>query len=115
MSRGVVRLKRVYDPVCPDDGARILVDRLWPRGISRERAAIDLWLKDIAPSPELRAWWHGESGTFDEFAARYRVELDDNPAVDELRTALSAHSVVTLVYAARDTQMNHAVVLRDYL
>ncbi|MDI6941896.1 DUF488 family protein [Microbacterium barkeri] len=111
----VTRLKRVYDAAEADDGWRVLVDRLWPRGVSRERAALDAWAKDVAPSPELRTAWHRDPARFEEFAQRYRDELDANPALDELRAALAEHAVVTLVYGARDPEHNHAVVLRDHL
>ncbi|GAA4191370.1 DUF488 domain-containing protein [Microbacterium oryzae] len=115
MTGHVTKLKRAYDDPAGDDGWRVLVDRLWPRGVSRERAAIDDWAKEVAPSPELRTDWHHDPDRFDEFARRYRAELDDNPAVDALRAGLADHPVVTLVYGARDEQHNHAVVLRDYL
>jgi uncharacterized protein YeaO (DUF488 family) len=107
------RLKRVYDEPTPDDGYRVLVDRLWPRGITKERAAADVWLQDAAPSPSLRTEWHHNPDRFAEFADRYRTELDDNRAVDELLEL--DHPVVTLLFAARDGQVNHAAVLRDYL
>ncbi|WP_069387569.1 DUF488 domain-containing protein [Cellulosimicrobium cellulans] len=110
-----IRTKRVYDEPADDDGFRVLVDRLWPRGVSKERARADLWLKDVAPSDELRRWFHHESPRFAEFARRYRAELDDNPAVGELREVAGKHDVVTLLYGARDETENQAVVLRDYL
>ena len=110
-----VQLKRVFDEADPSDGFRVLVDRLWPRGISKERAAIELWLKDVAPSPDLRKEWHHNPGRFDEFAARYRGELDDNPAVGQLGQIIADHATVTLVYGAKDPVVNHAAVLRDYL
>ena len=110
-----IKLKRAYDPPSSSDGYRVLVDRLWPRGISRDRAELDGWLKDVAPTPALRAWWQHDPARLDEFARRYRAELDGNPAVDELRALIRAHPTVTLVYAARDPRVNHADVLRDYL
>ncbi len=112
---GEVRIRRAYDAVGTNDGFRVLVDRLWPRGISKERAALDAWMKDIAPTPELRRWWDHDPDRLDEFASRYNAELDENPAVDELRATIDAHPVVTLVYGARDPRVNHAAVLRDYL
>lgn len=112
---GEVLIKRAYDPPSPDDGYRVLVDRLWPRGVSRDRAELDAWLKDVAPSPQLRTWWGHDSAELDEFARRYRAELNGNPAVDQLRESLLQHPRVTLVYAARDPHVNHAAVLRDYL
>lgn len=115
MSSYVPRIARIYDQPTSHDGYRILVDRLWPRGISRDRADIDLWLKNIAPSPALRTWWGHDPTRLAEFTARYREELDGNPAVDELRNLLREHAAVTLLYAAHDVTINHAVVLRDYL
>nr|WP_240544176.1 DUF488 domain-containing protein [Bifidobacterium sp. SO4] len=109
-------VKRIYDEPEPDDGCRILVDRLWPRGMSRERAALDLWMKEIAPSPTLRKWFGHDPDRFAEFAERYRAELDANAeAVGALRDIITAHGNVTLLYAAKDPLINHAVVLRDYL
>lgn len=110
-----VSVKRVYVDAEPDGGYRVLVDRLWPRGASKILAALDLWLKDIAPSPELRTWWNHDPARLDEFAHRYRSELDSNDAVATLREVIAAHAVVTLVYGARDPQVNHAAVLLDYL
>ena len=87
------------------------MDRLWPRGVSREAAHLDLWLKDVAPSPELRVWFDHRADRFAAFRERYLAELDGNPAVQELR----GHSDLTLLYAARDPDVNHAVVLREFL
>jgi uncharacterized protein YeaO (DUF488 family) len=108
------RVRRIYDDPSPDDGFRVLVDRLWPRGVSKERAALGLWLKEVAPSTGLRQWFHHEEPRFDEFRARYEAELDDNPAVDELRALGREHPVVTLLVGARD-EHNHGVVLEEYL
>ncbi|MBD7982354.1 DUF488 domain-containing protein [Oerskovia merdavium] len=110
-----LRIQRVYDDPTPDDGYRVLVDRLWPRGVSKERAHVDRWLKEVAPSNELRTWFHHDRSLFDEFVVRYRAELDANPAVEELRAIVAEHPVVTLLYGAKDEQDNQAVVLRDYL
>lgn len=115
MTDPTLRIKRVYDPATDDDGFRVLVDRLWPRGVKREDAALDDWAKDVAPTPDLRTWWNHDPDRQDEFAERYRQELDDNEAVGELRDRISGHSVVTLLYGARDPQVNHAAILRDYL
>ncbi|MFT4210755.1 MAG: DUF488 family protein [Microbacterium sp.] len=115
MTDGELRIKRVYDAPEPEDGYRVLVDRLWPRGLTRQRADLDLWLKDVAPSPELRTWWGHDPARFAEFAARYTGELATNPALDELRDAVRAHTTTTLLYAARDPRVNHAIVLRDAL
>ena len=111
-----ISIKRIYDEPSPQDGYRILVDRLWPRGVSKERAALDLWMKAIAPSPELRRWFGHDPERFDEFAEQYRRELDVNTeAVDELERVCSEHDAVTLLYAAKDPIINHAAVLQDYL
>ncbi|KDA06769.1 hypothetical protein DC31_07070 [Microbacterium sp. CH12i] len=113
-----LRRKRAYDNAEPSDGFRVLVDRLWPRGVSKERAAIDLWAKDTAPSPELRKDWHAASDDdWGTYADRYRAELENEtaPALDELAAQLKPHEVVTLVYAAHDPEHNHAVVLEKAL
>ena len=113
-----LRLKRAYDPATPDDGFRVLVDRLWPRGISKQRAAIDLWSKETAPSPGLRTdWHHAPAADWEEYADRYRAELAQEaaPALAALAATLRAHPVVTLVYAAHDPVHNHAVVLAQAL
>jgi len=110
-----VQLKRVYDAVAPDDGYRVLVDRLWPRGVSKEKAHLDLWLKDAAPSPELRTEWHHHPEHWDEFSAAYRAELATNPAVETLGDLAAEHPRVTLLYAAHDPERNHVVILRDVL
>lgn len=111
---GAFRVRRVYDDPSPDDGFRVLVDRLWPRGVSKERAELDLWLKEVAPSTELRQWFHHEDPPFAEFRARYEEELAANPAVEELREVGRAHPVVTLLVGARGEQ-NHGVVLEGFL
>jgi len=108
-------MKRVYEPAEASDGYRVLVDRLWPRGVKKERAELDEWAKDAAPSPELRAEWHHHRERFDEFAVRYREELDDNPAATALLETGREHDRVTLVFAARDEQVNHVSVLLGWL
>jgi uncharacterized protein YeaO (DUF488 family) len=110
-----VRVKRVYSSPAPDDGFRVLVDRIWPRGISKADAALDLWLKDVAPSTELRQWFGHDPERMTEFTARYTAELDTNPAATELRALVASHERITLVYSARDERHNHAAVLADYL
>ncbi|MBW3087437.1 DUF488 domain-containing protein [Bifidobacterium sp. 82T24] len=111
-----IKVKRIYDEPEPDDGYRILVDRLWPRGMSRQRAALDLWMKDIAPSSELRTWFGHDPARFSEFSQRYREELDANAeAVASLLDIILTHETVTLLYAAKNPLINHAVVLRDYM
>jgi uncharacterized protein YeaO (DUF488 family) len=110
-----VVIKRVYDPASPADGFRVLVDRLWPRGVSRERAALDLWLKDIAPSTDLRVWFGHQEERFPEFVRRYAAELDANPAVGQLRESIAAHPTTTLLFGAKSPTLNEAAVLADYL
>jgi uncharacterized protein YeaO (DUF488 family) len=110
-----IRLKRVYEESSKDDGTRILVERLWPRGVSKEKAAIDLWLKDVAPSPELRKWYGHEPDKWAEFRRRYRAELDDKrELLDDLNRRLE-EGPVTFVFAAKDEEHNSALVLKDYL
>lgn len=110
-----VRIKRIYGDPEDADGYRILVDRIWPRGVSKERAKLDLWLREVAPTTELRKWFHHEEPKWPEFRERYRSELDGNSAVGELRALISEHDPVTLLYSAHDENENQAVVLRDYL
>jgi uncharacterized protein YeaO (DUF488 family) len=108
----VIKLKRVYDEPSGDDGLRILVERLWPRGLTKERAAVELWLKDIAPSAELRKWFAHDPAKWAEFQRRYRAELRRNKdAVKQLKEKSKA-GTVTFLYAARDEERNSAVVLR---
>lgn len=109
--RSVV-LKRVYERPAASDGSRILVDRLWPRGLSKAKAALDSWNKDVAPSPALRKWFDHRPERFAEFAKRYRAELKDNAAIADLRAITGK---VTLLYGARDPKINHAVVLAAVL
>jgi uncharacterized protein YeaO (DUF488 family) len=111
-----IRIGRVYDEPAADDGFRVLVDRLWPRGLTKERAAVDLWAKDVAPSTELRRAFHHDGMAWDDFAAAYRAELAANAdAVAALRSTLAAHAVATLLYGAHDAEHNHAVILRAAL
>ncbi|HEU4617813.1 MAG TPA: DUF488 domain-containing protein [Gammaproteobacteria bacterium] len=110
-----IRTKRVYDPPDAADGARVLVDRVWPRGVRKESAKLALWLKEIAPSTELRRWFGHDPERWEEFRRRYRAELERNgEAVARLRE-LAKRGRVTLVYSARDTEHNQAVALADFL
>ena len=110
-----LRLKRAYEPAGPDDGARILVDRLWPRGVSKAKAALDDWIKDVAPSTELRKWFGHDPARWTEFQRRYRAELrGQSKTLDRIRNLAREH-VVTLVYSAHDEEHNDAVVLRSVL
>ena len=109
-----IPIKRAYQPPAAADGKRILIDRLWPRGLSKDKAAIDLWLKEVAPSTALRQWFGHDPAKWKEFQTRYRKELAGNPAFAELRKAV-AGGRVTLVYSARDEAHNGAVVLQGLL
>ncbi|KQX54606.1 MULTISPECIES: DUF488 domain-containing protein [unclassified Ensifer] len=110
-----LKTKRVYEPRADGDGMRVLVDRLWPRGLTKAEAAVDLWLKDIAPTTELRRWFHADEGTWEEFRERYLAELDGNPeAVDLLRQRI-AKGPVTLLYSVKDEARNHAEILKGYI
>lgn len=110
-----ILIKRAYEPVEAADGLRILVDRLWPRGVSKDSAHIDLWLKDIAPSTELRKWFAHDPLKWLEFKDRYLLELHLNHQAVEQLTALVQRGKVTLVYGAKDKEYNHAVALKQYL
>ena len=110
-----VRMKRAYERPARDDGTRILVDRLWPRGLSKEAAAIDEWLKGIAPSTALRQWFGHKPERWEEFRERYRAELSKNEAVVQLRQLSKKEKHVTLLYAAHDVEHNQAVVLAELL
>jgi len=112
---GTFAVKRIYEAPADDDGCRVLVDRLWPRGVSKEDAALDVWLKEVAPSTELRREFGHHQDRFAAFAEKYRYELDGNDAVATLMQLAERHARVTLLYAARDTETNHAQVLLDYL
>ncbi|MFJ5863231.1 DUF488 domain-containing protein [Streptomyces parvus] len=114
-----VRVRRAYDPVGDADGTRVLVDRLWPRGVSKERAAIDVWLKDVTPSDELRSWYHHDrTDRYEEFVGRYRTELDDpthTEAVERLVGLVRDGGPITLITAAKDVADSHVPVLVDHL
>ena len=109
-----VALKRAYEPAAPADGTRILVDRLWPRGVTKTEARIDRWAKDLAPSTELRKWFWHDPEKWSEFQTSYRMELKGNPGLVEIR-ALARQATVTLVYAAKDTLHTHALVLKQVI
>lgn len=110
-----IRIKRAYEKPADDDGYRILVDRLWPRGIKKEDLQIDEWCKDIAPSNELRKWFNHDPARFEEFKAKYFVELDKSNAAKDLLRQSADKQAVTLVYSARDTENNQAVALKQWL
>jgi uncharacterized protein YeaO (DUF488 family) len=112
---GYIQVKRIYEPADPADGFRALVDRLWPRGISKERAALDEWLRDLAPSTPLRKWFHEDPARWAGFTRRYRAELRaQTPALEALRQR-ARQQRVTLLYGARDPRRNHARLLRELL
>lgn len=111
----MIRLKRAYDEPSKQDGLRILVERLWPRGVSKERAAIDLWLKELAPSTDLRKWFNHEPEKWDAFRKRYKAELARLGDVLILLKHRTSESMVTFVYAAHDEERNSAVVLKNYI
>ena len=111
----MIKLKRVYEKATDDDGFRILVERLWPRGIAKDKAHIDLWLKDISPSPELRKWYGHDIAKWNEFQRRYRDELSKNDSVNNLKEILSKQTNATFIYAARDEMHNSALVLKEFL
>jgi uncharacterized protein YeaO (DUF488 family) len=113
IAAGNVRLKRAYEPPAPEDGERILVDRLWPRGVSKADAALDAWMKDIAPSTGLRQWFAHDPARWETFRDRYAEELRDHADLVEQLRERARRGPITLVYSAHDAEHNDAVVLRD--
>jgi uncharacterized protein YeaO (DUF488 family) len=111
----MIKLKRAYEKPAGDDGFRVLVERLWPRGISKERAAVNLWLKEVAPSTELRKWFSHDPARWQEFQKRYRQELRDKKDPVTLLREKAKEGTITLIYAARDEEHNGALVLKKYL
>lgn len=111
-----IAIKRIYEESAPGDGARILVDRLWPRGVSKERAKLDLWLKDIAPSTGLREWFGHDPKKWVEFQKKYKIELaNNNEPVAELKKIVKQNKMVTLLYATKNEEHNEAVVIANLL
>jgi uncharacterized protein YeaO (DUF488 family) len=117
MTRHQLRIKRVYKPPDDEDGLRVLVDRLWPRGLSREKAQIDRWLKEIAPSDALRRRFHGDPGSWEDFKTAYYTELEREPAQSAVRDLLDrlTREPLTLLFSARDETRNNAVALKEWL
>jgi uncharacterized protein YeaO (DUF488 family) len=111
----MIKLKRAYEKPAMDDGARILVERLWPRGLSKLQAKVDLWLKDVAPSAELRKWFGHDPDKWDEFRRRYQKELRDKVDLITLLKSKAKGGTITLIYAARDEERNGALVLKRFL
>lgn len=110
-----INIKRIYEPAEKSDGYRILVDRLWPRGIKKEEIHINQWMKEIAPSTELRKWIHQDPDKWPQFITKYHAELKGSAALQELLDILHDHKTVTLLYAAKDEQQNHALVLQRFI
>ena len=110
-----IRIKRIYEPASESDGYRVLVDRLWPRGMKKEAAHFHLWEKEAAPSEQLRKWFAHDPAKWEGFKKKYLAELENSEAVGRLAADLRSHQTVTLLYAAHDEQHNNAVVLQEYL
>lgn len=110
-----VKLKRVYEPVLDEDGVRILVERLWPRGVSKEKASLDHWMKELAPSTELRKWFGHEVSRWDEFQKRYAEELHAQDEQLEKLRSMARDEPITLIYSTRDQEHNGAIALREYI
>ena len=110
-----IRIKRIYEPVEKDDGFRVLIDRLWPRGIKKEKAHYDEWIQSVAPSTSLRKWFAHDPAKWNAFREKYKAELHQTGAISELKSILEKHSRITLLYAAKDEQHNHAIVLQQLL
>jgi uncharacterized protein YeaO (DUF488 family) len=115
MGSATFRIKRIYEDPTDEDGFRVLVDRLWPRGVSKERAQLDEWCKEIAPSTELRKWFDHDAHKFDEFSKRYKGELTGKEEMVNYLLKIAAKQPVTLLYAAKDEEHNHAKVLKEFL
>ena len=111
----MIRVRNAYEPPLREDGFRVLVDRLWPRGLKKEKAAVDLWLRDVAPSAELRRWFGHDHARWNEFRRRYRRELRDKPQLLTFLRSRGRRGTVTLVFGARDREFNNAVALRNQL
>ena len=112
----MIKVKRAYDKPTEDDGYRILVDRLWPRGVAKNKAKIDLWLKQVSPSDELRRWFSHDSEKWDEFKKRYHSELkSEKISLQKIKQIEKENKIITLVYAAKDDKHNNAIVLADEL
>src|SRR5499426_1685394 len=111
----MIKLKRAYEKPVRDDGERILVERLWPRGLTKQEAKIDLWLKDVAPSAQLRRWFGHDPDKWDEFRKRYQKELKDKDDLIKLLKRKAKAGAITLIYAARDEEHNSALVLKQFL
>ncbi|KAF3362783.1 putative protein YeaO [Chlamydiales bacterium STE3] len=110
-----IKIKRAYDPASEEDGIRILVDRLWPRGVKKTKLKLNVWLKDVAPSTALRKWFSHDPAKWVEFQQRYALELEENPKSWEPIMKALEHASITLIYGAHDSEHNHALCLKNYL
>jgi uncharacterized protein YeaO (DUF488 family) len=110
-----IKIKRIYEPPAKDDGIRILVDRLWPRGLSKEKAKINLWLKEIAPSDQLRKWYGHDPKKWTEFREKYSSELKDKDELIQLITRKLKEGTITFLYSSKEDKLNNAVALKDYI
>ena len=112
----MIKIKRVYDEPSSDDGYRVLVDRLWPRGLSKEKAKVDLWLKEISPSNELRKWYGHDPEKWEKFKKKYKEELKDkDEALDKIKQVIKDNKKTTFVYSAKNEDLNNAVALKEFL
>ena len=112
----MIRIKRIYDEYSPGDGFRILIDRLWPRGVSKDNAHVDLWFKEIAPTDHLRKWFSHDPKKLEAFKRKYIKELKENkPSLDKIKDLKKEHKNITLIFSAKDEQHNNAVVLSEFL
>jgi uncharacterized protein YeaO (DUF488 family) len=110
-----IQIKRIYEPYAESDGYRILIDRLWPRGMKKENARIDKWLKEVAPSTTLRKWFDHDPEKWDQFRQKYHAELSGSAALGELLSYVDKHKTITLLFAAKDQEHNHAIVLLQFI
>ena len=110
-----IQIKRIYDSPEAKDGYRILIDGLWPRGMKKENAPIDCWMKSVAPSPSLRKWFSHDQGKWEQFSKKYRSELKQPGICDELKACIQKYKNITFLYAARDEQHNNALVLQEFV
>jgi uncharacterized protein YeaO (DUF488 family) len=111
----MIKIKRIYEPHAANDGYRVLVDRLWPRGIKKETAKINVWMKEVAPSTELRKWFNHEPEKWKSFLVKYKTELEHSSSFAELKTLSEKHKTITLLYGSKDEQYNQAIALKGFL